>query len=173
MNSNILIQALRFIGLVLIQVLVLRRLMLEWQNFAWFNVFIYPLFLFLLPFSTPRWGQLLLGFFLGLCIDMFYDSPGVHASACVFLAYIRPYILFSIKPRAGYSTTFKPTMRSQGVGWFVQYASILLILFLLWYHSVVAFSFVYIGDILLRTFFGYIFSLAAIMLLMYIFNPKE
>ncbi len=173
MNINILGQVLRFVGLVLLQALVLRRLMLEWQSFAYFNILVYPLFIFLLPLATPRWAQILLAFFLGLFIDLFYDSPGVHASASVFIAYIRPYILFSVRPRGGYGGQFRPTLKSQGFGWFFRYASILLLLHLLWYHTMDAFSLAHLGDILLRTLSGYLFSMAGILLIMFIFNPSE
>ena len=71
---------LRFVVLVLIQVLVINNLQLS----SYVDPFIYVLFILLLPFETPGWILLLFAFSLGLTIDMFSDTAGVHASATVF-----------------------------------------------------------------------------------------
>jgi len=113
-----------------------------------------------------------IGFILGMSIDVFYNSPGIHASACVFTAYIRTWILTLLEPYEGYSTNVSPTIKNFGLPWFLSYASILLGLHLLFYFSVEAFSFVFIFEIVMNTIFSLIASLLLTVLIMLIFNPK-
>ena len=87
-NEN-LINTVRFVTLVLIQVLVLNHV-----NFlGYINPFLYPLFILVFPLTGNKSLLIVLSFFLGLCIDMFGDSGGIHAAACVFIAWIRPVVL--------------------------------------------------------------------------------
>ena len=75
----------RFIILVLVQVLVLNNI----QFLGYINPYIYILFILSLPVRTPRWASLLLAFVLGLTIDIFANTPGMHASAAVLIAFLR------------------------------------------------------------------------------------
>jgi len=89
MNSIIFTHTFRFIILVLLQVLVLNYI-----NFlGYINPYLYILFILLYPLKNNRVVFILLSFFLGLTIDMFSDSGGVHAAAAVSIAFIRPFVL--------------------------------------------------------------------------------
>ena len=89
MNSLISINILRFILLVLVQVLIFNQI-----NFLGFiNPYIYIIFIVLFPLNNNRLALLIACFFIGLTIDIFSDSGGVHAAACVTAAYARPVIL--------------------------------------------------------------------------------
>lgn len=173
MNGTILNNVARFIGLALLQVFVLRRITLWWDGFHYFQIFLYPLFILLLPFRTPRELVLFAAFFLGLGIDFFYDSPGMHASASVFIAVLRPAILQWISPRGGYDVKHSPTKAQYGMPWFLRYASIMLAIHLFFYFSVESFTFVYIVQILLKTVSSFVISMLFIWMTMIIFNPKE
>ena len=81
-----------FVSLVLIQVLILNQIQLG----GFINPYIYILFVILLPLSAPRYAVMLLGFVLGLTIDVFMNSLGIHAAATVFIAYLRPLVIRSI-----------------------------------------------------------------------------
>ena len=88
----------RFIFLVLFQVLVLDNIQLG----GYLNPFMYVLFILLMPFETPGWVLLFSAFLLGGSIDLFEHTPGMHASAAVFMAFLRPAVLKLIAPREGY-----------------------------------------------------------------------
>ena len=89
MNSTISSNIIRFFILVLIQVLICNHI-----NFlGYINPYIYVLFIILFPVKNNREIFILLSFFLGLTIDLFLDSGGVHAAASVLIAYVRPVIL--------------------------------------------------------------------------------
>ncbi len=75
----------RFILLVLLQVLVLNNI----QFMGYINPYLYILFILSLPYQTPKWFVLLLGFRLGLTIDVCSNTMGMHAFATVFVAFLR------------------------------------------------------------------------------------
>ncbi len=103
---------------------------------------------------------------------MFYDTPGLHTSALVFMAYLRRYILKFLEPVEGYNVDTTPTIWTFGLDWFVIYSSVLVFVNLLWYFSMEAFSFQYLPDIMLKTIFSFIFSEIIILLYVAILNPK-
>ncbi len=173
MNSTVLANIWRFLGLVLLQVLVLKRFTLGSEDFNYFNIFIYPLFIMLLPLRTPHALLVFLGFVAGLCIDIFYDSPGVHASAGTFTAFIRPFVLSFMEPRGGYNVNHTPTKARFGLSWFLIYAGVLLFLHLFFYFSVEAFTFYYIGDIFLRTVSSFFISMIFIIMYQFLFDPRD
>ncbi|MDX1406624.1 MAG: hypothetical protein R3330_00785 [Saprospiraceae bacterium] len=164
---------IRFGIIILLQGLILRRVALGGTQFNYISILFYPILLALLPIKTPRAALLLIGFVLGITIDLFYDSLGVHASACVFTAFMRPWILQILEPRGGYAVNVNPTMRDFGVAWFMQYAGSLLLLHLAFYFCVEVFTFVYVGQILLKTISSFIVSFIAILIFMFLFNPKQ
>ena len=173
MNNSVFINVWRFILLVLIQVLVLKRIAPDYGLFIYISVLIYPIFILLLPIRTPATLTIALGFLMGITIDLFYDSLGVHASACVFTAFVRPYILSALEPRGGYSVNQIPSKHSLGINWFMIYAGILLFLHLFFYFSVEAFTFVYLGEIILRSVFSFFVSMFFVIAYQYILDPKD
>jgi len=79
----------RFLLLVLVQVLILNHV-----NFlGYINPFLYILFILIYPFEANNTLLIFLAFLLGLSIDIFSDTGGVHAASSCFLAYARPALL--------------------------------------------------------------------------------
>lgn len=173
MNRTLIVNIVRFILLALIQVLVLKRVNLVWGDFRYVHLLIYPLFIILLPLKTNETLVVFLGFLMGLTMDIFYDSIGVHASALVFTAFIRKFILKVLEPFEGYHVEEVPSAFKMGFLWFLSYSSILMVLHLLFYFSVEAFSFVYYVDIILKTIFSFVFSLLLILIHQLIFRTKH
>lgn len=92
MNSVVTKNIVRFLILVLVQVLVLNHI-----NFlGYINPYIYILFIILYPVKSDRLLFIFLSFLLGLSVDIFSDSGGIHAAASVTLAFVRPVFLKSI-----------------------------------------------------------------------------
>lgn len=161
MISDVFKNITRFIVLLLLQVLIVKNINLG----RYFILFPYVLFILLLPFNTPRPLVLVLAFLLGLCIDMFYDTQGMHASACVFTAFMRSFVLDLFSPREGYEEQLKPTITYMGVGWFTSYALLLIFVhhFVLFYLEAFTFHefFRTLVRVLASTFasFGFIYLL--------------
>ena len=88
MSSTVIINIARFLILLALQVVVFNRIDL----FGLADPYPYILFIILYPVNSNRALLLLSSFLLGLFVDMFTNSGGVHATACVVLAYMRPSI---------------------------------------------------------------------------------
>jgi len=113
---------LRFAFLVLIQVFVFNNIQLS----GYINPYIYVLFILLLPYETPGWLVLFTGFALGITVDSFSGTLGIHAAATVFMAYMRHHILDVISPRDGYEPGSLPRIYYYGFQWFLKYSLILV-----------------------------------------------
>lgn len=128
----------RFVILVLIQVLIFNNIQLS----GYINPYIYVLFILLLPFETPGWLLLILGFLLGIAIDLFSDTMGMHTVSTTLMAFMRPFVLNIIAPRDGYETGSNPRISHYGFAWFFKYAAILVTIhhFILFYIEIFQFG---------------------------------
>jgi rod shape-determining protein MreD len=155
---------LRLFLLVFIQVLVLNKIEIGGVLNGYFNPFLYILFLLMLPVNINKVLLLFLAFFTGLIIDIFSGTPGMHAAACLVLAFIRPGFLNLIAPREGYESTLKLTIQGMGVSTFIVYAGICTLV----HHAILffieAFNFLNFFDLILRVFTNSLSSFALIML---------
>ncbi len=114
---------LRFILVVLVQVFVLDNI----QFLGYVSPMLYILFILSLPVRFPRGGVLLLAFFIGLIIDMFNNTMGIHAFATVFAAFFRrPAINLSVSTEEMGNPT--PSFRSFGVNAYIKYVIIVVLL---------------------------------------------
>jgi len=172
MNNTILTHSIRFFFLALLQVLVFKEMTLGWGNFNYIHVFIYPAFILLLPIRTPDALLIFLGFLIGISVDLFYDSPGVHASALVFMAYLRSKVLKLLTPRGGYNINHSPNLDQLGLTWFLLFSGILLFFHVLFYFIIDVFTHVNWLEITLRTITSFIVSYIIILLYVIIFNPR-
>ena len=171
MNSTIIKNIVRFVVIVLLQVLIFKGINLNSGNFQYFHILFYPIFILLLPFDLPKVYILLLAFLLGFCVDIFYDSLGIHMSAIVFMAYCRSFVMKLLEPRGGYNYNV-PGLGNTEFSWFISYIAINLGLFTIFYFSMEAFSFVYTLRIFLNSIFSFILSLSLILIYQLIFRTK-
>jgi hypothetical protein len=172
MNSNILPHVWRFFVLTLFQVLVLKQLALSAGSY--FNVLIYPLFIFFLPIRIATAYAVLLGFAIGITVDSFYGSLGVHASAGAFSGLIRGVILEAFGPKGGLKGK-EPVFAPQYFGWqsFLQAMGVFMVFHLFFYFSVDAFTFVYFTTITLKTLASWVLSMIFVLLFMAFFKVRE
>jgi hypothetical protein len=160
---------IRFALLVGIQVLIIKNIELG----RFINPFIYVLFIIVLPFETPKWLLLFSAFAIGITIDMFYDTAGMHAAACVFIAYIRPGVLKLFSPRDGYEFGTQPTIQYLGIPWFLSYSAILIILHHLILFYIEVFRFSEFFSTLFRVIISSIFTILLVVISQYLFNRKK
>lgn len=167
MNNVVTTNIVRFIALVLIQVLVLNNI-----NFmGYINPYIYILFIILFPVKNNRMLIIFLSFLLGLSVDLFLDSGGVHAAACVTIAYIRPILLkFSFGMIYEHQTIkFSNTELGQRLTYFA---------FIVFIHHLILFSLEIFNAsqillILKKSLFSGIFTLILCLLITVIFSQKR
>ncbi|RIH66278.1 rod shape-determining protein MreD [Mariniphaga sediminis] len=148
-----------FVVLVLMQVLVFNQV----QFSGYVNPFIYILFILLLPLSTPHYLLLFLGFFIGLTIDAFSNSLGIHAAATVFIAFIRPFVIRSISNREEDRSEY-PGLKQNKFSWFLYYTFIMVFIhhFILFYLEFFTFS--HFFTTFLRVILSSVFSIFVIVL---------
>ncbi len=88
---NLLRGLVYFVVLVLIQALILNNI--HFLRIA--TPFLYLYFIIKMPVGTSRDLVVLFSFLIGLVIDMFSNTPGMHAAACTLAGFIRePLIRF-------------------------------------------------------------------------------
>jgi hypothetical protein len=101
------------------------------QNVVLFHTafcFLYVVYLLLLPVDTNPLLLMGVGFAMGFIVDMFYESIGLHAFACVMIMYLRNYWLNSLTPQGGYDSSTVPSLALNGVQWFLIYVMPLVFL---------------------------------------------
>ena len=88
--------------------------------------YLYFLFILWLPFSIGRGQLLVVGFLTGLALDYFMVTPGLHAAACVLIAYIRPFVINILTPKDSAEYNYREPS-SKAMGWtpYVVYVLIL------------------------------------------------
>ncbi len=94
--SDFLRNMIRFAVLILLQVYVLNRIP---HLHRFITPYLYFLFILWLPFSVSRQWLLLIGFITGLTLDYFTTTPGLHAAACLLIAYVRPFLITILTPK--------------------------------------------------------------------------
>jgi hypothetical protein len=159
MMGRIIKYGIMFISLVLVQVLVLNQV----QVSGYISPFIYVLFVLLMPLSTPRYLLMILGFLIGLSVDIFSNSLGIHAAATVFIAFIRPFVIRSISNREEDRNDY-PGLRQNKFSWFLSYTAIMVFVhhFILFYLEYFTFSHFFIT--FLRIVLSSVFSIFVIVL---------
>ncbi len=170
MSREVVKYGLWFVFLLFLQVFLLREVEIrtQWLYVQWF---IYPLFILWLPVRLPEPVVIFLGFLLGLLVDFFYNSPGVHASALTGMAFLRSMVLSWLVPREGYQIQGSPSIGQYGFWWFVKYSGLLMFLHILFYNISDFFTLYYWRDILLHTVMSFLASMGLLLLFGLVFNP--
>jgi hypothetical protein len=125
MNSKIIISSIiGFFVYLLVQVFVLKNLVVFDMAFC----FLYVYYILLLPIELKSIPLMLIAFFLGFSVDVFYDSLGMHTAGLVALAFVRNTWIQIIIPTGGYDENVQPSVLNMGMGWFFTYSVPLILL---------------------------------------------
>ncbi len=167
MNSSLFFNLFRFIILLSLQVIVFNNINL----FGFISPFPYILFIILYPVNGNKSGLLVASFLLGIILDMFSNSGGIHTTACLFLAYFRPSIFkFAFGVSYEYQTIkLNDTLTPERFS-FLLVAVVLhhLVLFIF-----EAFQFSLLWDILIRTLLSSIVTLIICIIIIYLIKPNK
>lgn len=167
MGSAVFWNSLRFVVAVLVQILICNHI-----NFlGYINPLVYIYFILLFPFNANRSLFLVLAFALGLTIDMFSDSGGANAAACLFIAYIRPSVL-----RFAFGISYEHQsvkLENTAFGQRMVYITILVFIHHSFLLSLEIFNISNILLILKNTLFFSIFTILIITLSITLFSQKK
>ncbi|HEY6142219.1 MAG TPA: rod shape-determining protein MreD [Flavobacterium sp.] len=167
MNSALFVNIFRFLLLLAVQIVVFNNM-----NFlGYISPFPYMLFIILYPVNGNKYGLLLASFFLGIVMDMFSNSGGIHTAACIVLAYYRPYLFkFSFGLSYEYQTVKLNDVLTPERFSFILLSVLIhhLILFIL-----EAFKISFFWDILIRTLLSSIFTIILCIIIIYLIKPNR
>ena len=165
MNRSTIIQTLSFFLYLTVQILIFKNAVLFHTAFC----FIYIAYLLLLPVETNPLTLMFIGFAMGLVMDMFYDSLGLHALSSVLIMYLRNHWLMRLTPQGGYDTYAIPGIGMSGAQWFLVYITPLILV----HQSVLFFTevggFQYVGYTLVKVLSSTVFTILVIFIVQYLF----
>jgi len=123
--SDLLRNIIRFMLFILVQVYVLNTI----PHLHRFIVpYIYFLFILWLPFNVSRMTLLIVGFLTGITLDFFMMTPGLHAAACVLIAYLRPFVISILSPKDASGFNYgEPSPKAMGWTPYLVYTFILTV----------------------------------------------
>jgi rod shape-determining protein MreD len=169
MSRTILVNLLRFVILVFLQVFLLKNITL--YNLS--TPYLYIMFILLLPFEIPNVMLFALSFILGLTIDSFYDTPGLHAASCVLLALVRILFISITVQKDGFDNEPEPTLNVMGLRWFFTYALILTLAHHFFLFNLEVFRFSEMPYTLSRFVLSSIFTVFLMLLSGFLFYRKK
>jgi hypothetical protein len=116
--------------------------------------------------------MLVLGFMVGYSLDMFTKTPGLHASSCVWLAYLRtPLIALLVPKETAELKSGSPGIRSMG---FASY-SVFVVILTMAHHGWLVFlewmTFASFGYFAGKVLFTTMVSLLLILITELLFRP--
>lgn len=167
MNNDVVNIVFRTILLIFLQVVLFDYI----ELFGYIAVFPYLMCILLYPIQSNRYLLLLYAFFLGLCIDIFNNSGGVHAASCVTLAYFRkPMIKFAY----GFSYEYHLLRLTDKIGKeLITYTAIGVLI----HHSVLyvleIFNFRFMPEMLLRISGTSLFTIVTILIMIALVKPVK
>ncbi|MFM2231568.1 MAG: hypothetical protein RJB31_269 [Bacteroidota bacterium] len=134
---------IRFIFIMFIQIFVLNKIPPLHQFIV---PYFYFVFIFWLPFKMGRAALLLISFSVGMVVDMFFKTPGLHAAACVLIAFVRPFLINLLLPKEATDWgNEEPSKKTMGP---VPYATYLIILTLLHHFYLILLEWMQFGSFL-------------------------
>lgn len=136
MNVELVKGVVAFIFLVLAQALVLNHIHLF--NCATPMLYVYLVLLFRRGY--PRWAVIALSFIMGLCVDIFSNTPGVAAGSMTFVGLLQPYLLELFVPRDSVDDLW-PSMRTLGFSNFLAYSAICVFVYVFLFFTLETFNF--------------------------------
>ena len=159
---------LLFVFLVFLQVFVLNNILF----LGYINPYLYIIFVFLYPLNKNRFNFLLLSFALGLSIDFFSDSGGIHAFSILTIAYCRLFFIKAFFRKFEVDFPFFQ-LNLEPFGKKFNYVVTLTLLHHFLLFSFANFSFNNISQVILNTVYSSIFTLILYFLSIYIFSKKQ
>ena len=136
----------RYILVMLLQVLLFDQL----QLWGACHPYIYLLCLLMMPITLSPIVDMLIGAGIGLIMDVFCNSLGIHTASCILIMFLRPYLLGVIlndKDRLNEQVS----LRAIGMEAFIKYVVVLVLIHHLTVFSLAAWSWHHIGFVLLET----------------------
>ena len=148
----------RYVVVMMLQVLLFNQL----QLWGACHPYIYVLCLLMMPITLPHSVDMVIGALVGLVMDVFCNSLGIHTASCILIMFIRPYLIGAIvndKDRLNEQIS----LRAIGMEAMLKYTVILVLIHHFVVFSLAAWSWHYIGFVLLETLVSSIVTISIII----------
>ena len=167
--NRTLLNIIRFIALVVAQVLLVNHIRLG----GYVHPYIYLIFVMLLPLNTQGWQLLVAGFSIGLVIDLFMGTLGMHAGATTMMAFCRPAIIRIVSGSQKLENNREPNINQLGFPWYLRYTLCMVFVHNFTYFLLEGFSFHLVGQALLRILISVPVSTFLILMVLYLFSANN
>ena len=167
--NKYLLNLIRFVLLVIAQVLVINHIRLG----GYVHPYIYLIFVMLMPINMPGWQLLLSGFGIGLAIDLFMGTLGMHAGATTLMAFCRPAIIRLVSGNQKFENIREPNIPQLGFPWFFRYTLCMVTVHNFTLFMLEGFTFHLVGQALFRILLSVPVSIFLILLTLYLFAPTK
>lgn len=168
MSKHAIFLGVSFVLLMSLQVLVFRNFVFVHVGFT----FIYLLFLLSIPVDSGFTTGMLLGLVSAIIVDLFYQTLGIHASAAVFIMFVRPIWMKLVVPRSGYESNELATVGNYGISWFLSYAAPLIFSYCCIVFFVEAGSSQFFWHTITKALASTVVTLVFVVFTQYLFYPK-
>jgi rod shape-determining protein MreD len=124
--------------------------------------YIYVLCLLMMPITLSHSADMIIGAVVGLIMDIFCNSMGIHTAACIFIMFIRPYLIGAIvndKDRLNEQIS----LRSLGMEALLRYVVILVVIHHLIIFLLAAWNWAHIGFVLVETLVSSLVTISIII----------
>lgn len=124
--------------------------------------YIYVLCLLMMPITLSHSADMIIGAVVGLIMDIFCNSMGIHTAACIFIMFIRPYLIGAIvndKDRLNEQIS----LRSLGMEALLRYVVILVVIHHLIVFLLAAWNWAHIGFVLVETLVSSLVTISIII----------
>ena len=169
MNRKLIGNIARFILLALAQVYIFSNI----QVSGYINPQVYVLFILMLPFEIAGFWLLTLAFMMGLTVDFFMHTPGMHAAASVVLAFLRPGVIRLVGKKDELEPWQYPNIRDSGTLWFLAYTLILVFLHHIFIFYLEVFRFSEFLQTFLKVLINTVLTSLIIMLIQFLFYSRK
>lgn len=169
MNSSLFNNIVRFVFLVLIQVFVFNNMNIG----GYLNPYIYVLFILLLPINISKSLLLILAFVLGLTIDYFGNTLGLHAAATLLMAFARPAVINLFFSNIEFNPGEEPGLSRLKLGGFFRYVFTLVFIHHCTLFLLETFSFNNFLYTLYRIMLSTLLTMLIIFISMLLFSKKK
>jgi rod shape-determining protein MreD len=167
--NKLISNTLRFFILIFVQVFMLKNTITYGLNVP----YLYILFILLLPFETPNWLLFLLAFTMGISIDLFNDTLGLHAISCTILALFRILLISITVQKDNYDHDPEPSLGLMGFRWFFLYVLILTFIHHFFLLNIEVFRISETSTTLIRVILSSLFTVVLIFVSELLFFKKK
>ena len=161
-----------FIIIILFQVLILDQIEIGKYS-EYFSPLVYGAFILIYYPSFKLWILLILAFIMGLILDGFGDTLGMHASSLLTVAITKNYVLKIIAPRDGFNPDKDINVINIGINRFLIYGGITLFIHHFCFFVIEDFNFKLMHLLILKSIINSAVSLSIIVLFQYLILNKR